>query len=162
MRHQLLLSLIISLLLTACGFQLRGSNQSLSEKFQHTYVADHLSEDGLFLRQIKQLIALNGGQIVDKAAAQVALSLTPITTSSRQIAIAGSGTLKEYERTYEVTVTLVDMSNQVQLGSRTLSVVRNIQLDDSNVLAGEERSETTYRVAERALAQSVLRYLESF
>ncbi len=149
--------------LSACGFQLRGSaNTHLSARFAKTYLVNALVTNDFFYQSIHRLIVANGGQIVDKQEALVAVNITPIRSSQRQIAISGNGALKEYERTFSTTVTLVDLSNGHQLGSREITTARNIQLDDRLVLAGEEQSAIIRREAERTLAQSIMRYLESF
>lgn len=154
--------LFFSMILSGCGFQLRGTQDVLPSIFQQTYLADNSLENEQLRHQVKQQLHLNGGQIVDKKLATVSVSLSPISEDSRQVAIAGAGTLKEYERTYRVTVTVVDLNSQVQLGSRTINVVRNIQLDDSKVLAGEERSDVLRSVAERSLSQQIMQYFKSF
>ncbi len=149
--------------LSACGFQLRGTaNTQLSARFNKTYLVNALVTNDFFYQSIHQLIIANGGQIVDKQAALIAVNITPIRSSQRQIALSGNGALKEYERTFSTTVTLVDLQNNKQLGSREITTTRNIQLDDRLVLAGEEQSAIIRREAERALAQSIMRYLQSF
>lgn len=162
MRYPILYSILIGLFLTACGFQPRGMNTQLSERFAKTYFTEPSNIDEQFPQQVKHLFQLNGGQLVSKTEATIAVTLSPVTEKSRQMAIANNGTLKEYERNYQVTVTLIDLSNQAQLGSRTLAVTRNIQLDESKVLANEEQSAISLKAAERSLAQSIIRYLESF
>lgn len=154
--------LLLGLCLTSCGFQLRGVSTPLADDFQQTYLLEADSNSMSFYHQIKKLLTANGGGLVEKEAAKIIINTTPIETHSRQIALANNGTLKEYERTYRTTVTVIEANSSIQLGSRTLSTVRTLQLDDSNVVAGEEQSLITQTDAERALATAVIRYLESF
>lgn len=164
MRYHLLLGLVVSLFLTACGFQLRGVGSQLSEQFQKTYLTEgeESNNNSEFYQSVKELIVVNGGNLSDKANANVTVVLSPITVNSRQIAIANNGLLKEYERTYRTTVTVLDSNNDVQLGRRMVSTIKNIQLNDSQVLAGEEQTEITNKEAYQNLAQSILFYLQSF
>lgn len=162
MRYSVLLSVVLAFIVAGCGFQLRGTSNPLPQRFQQTYLAEDLSANEHFYRQVKQLIHLNEGRLVSQAQAKVTLFLSPITVKSRQIALAGTGTLKEYEKNYQLTVKLVETASHAQLGSREISVSRTIQIDDSKVLAGEETLEIAQKAAERSLAQSVIRYLKSF
>lgn len=161
MRYSVLLGMVL-FLTAGCGFQLRGTSNPLAQRFQQTYLAEDLSVNERFYRQIKQLIHLNKGRLVKQDQAKVTLFLSPITVTSRQLALAGAGTLKEYEKTYQLTIRVVETATQAQLGSSLLTVRRSIQVDDSKVLAGEETTEIAQKAAERSLAQSVLRYLKSF
>lgn len=159
---RILIAVLCSFLMVGCGFKLRGIDTQLSDRFAQTYVSSGDSLESDFSRKIKQLIHVNGGQVVAREFAQLKVHVTPVKVYSRQIALSDSGAIKEFERTYSTVVTLVDLSNGIQLGSRQISTTRFIQLDDRRVLAGEEQSEVTENNAENALAQSVIRYLESF
>lgn len=168
MRQLILVSLLASIL-TACGFHLRGLDTGkLSKQFQKTYLSEdtdkvvHTDNHSPFYQSVKQLIQANGGILTDKGQSNIIVILSPITTHSRQIALANKGLLKEYERTYKATVTVIDNSNNAQLGSRVVSTVKDIQLNDNQVLASEEQTEITNKDAYQSLAQSVLLYLQSF
>lgn len=163
MRYSVLLGLVFAFLVAGCGFQLRGLNTQLTEKFQKTYLAEEKNAfDSDFYLSVRQLLVTNGGGLSEKAEATVTVLLSPISINSRQIALSNDGLLKEYERTYKATVTVLDSQNDIQLGSRVVSTIKNIQLSDDLVLAGEEQIKITNKEAHRALAQSVMLYLESF
>ncbi len=154
----------LACMLTACGFQLRGLNTGkLSKQFQKTYLSEESNQPhSNFYWSVKQLIQTNGGILTDKKQANITVMLSPITTHSRQIAVADKGLVKEYERTYKATITVIDNSNNAQLGSRIVSTIKDIQLSDNQVLASEEQTEITDKEAYQSLAQSVLLYLQSF
>ncbi len=162
MRYVLSLSIMFSLFFSGCGFQLRGLDNQLSDKFKKTYIVWKGDVDSLFYRNVKRLITLNGGRITDKKPAQTIIYLSPIAVDSRQIALSFDGSTKEYEKNYKTTVTIVDKDSGVKLGSRTIKTVQNIQLNDSQVLAGQEQTDITNANAETLLSQSVLLYLRSF
>ncbi len=48
------------------------------------------------------------------------------------------------------------------MGSRDISVTKNVQLDERRALAGEEQAEIVKNSAERALSQAVISYLKTF
>lgn len=162
MRLFLMINIAVGLLLSGCGFALRGTATPLPARFEKTYFADQLATDDSFERRIKQLIVLGGGTLVERDIATVSVAVSEINTHSRQIAISGSGTTKEYERDYTATVTVVDLTSGAQLGSRKLSTTRNIQLNDSNALASEAQSTITQNDAEGDLAKAVMQYLKTF
>lgn len=162
MRILATLGVLIFFGLSGCGFALRGVSSPLPERFAKTYLQDVMVPNNRFQRRIEQLIVLGGGHSVERDVANVKISVSDITTYSRQIALSGNGAAKEYERTFSTTVTITDLTTGIQLGSRQLSTTRNIQLDDRNVLAGEEQSEVTQSAAEHALANAVYQYLKTF
>lgn len=157
------LPLLGALLLTACGFQLRGkADASLSSRFATVYLSESLPREGFFYQRLHHLIIVNGGHPGAKETARTEVAVTPVVSKQRQIALSSSGTLKEYERTFTTVVTVTDLQSSIRLGSRKISSQKNIQLDDLAVLAGEEQSSIIRKAAERDLAQAVIRYLESF
>lgn len=162
MRFFLLLNCCLLMLLSGCGFALRGTTTPLPARFEKTYFHEIQHTDDTLHRRVKRLITLSGGKLVERSEASVSIALTKVEISSRQIALSGNGSVKEYERTYYTTVTVTEITTGIQLGSRVLSTKHNVQLDDRRVLAGEEQSAVTQDVAERSLAQAVMRYLKSF
>ncbi|PIE45254.1 MAG: hypothetical protein CSA45_03665 [Gammaproteobacteria bacterium] len=152
----------LGFIVTGCGFHLRGVGDQLSSRFEKTYFSETSANNSGFSRQLKRLIALNGGHLVAKADAQLAVNVEPISVKSRQVALTSTSTLKEYEYTYATVVTVVDLTNGVQLGSRRISTSRLLQIDESSGLAGDERKTISQQEAARTLAQSVIGYLQSF
>lgn len=161
MRLALVFSFLL-MVLAGCGFALRGTTTPLPERFAKTYFHETLVAEDALHRRVKQLIVVSGGQLVAKDNATVGVNISAVKEQSRQIALSGNGAIKEYERTFSTTVTVTEIATSIQLGSRVLSTTRNVQLDERRVLAGEEQSSVTKEVAERALAQAVIRYLKSF
>ncbi|PID66356.1 MAG: hypothetical protein CR975_03340 [Gammaproteobacteria bacterium] len=164
MRYIMLLGFCVSVFLSSCGFQLRGVNSGqLSEQFKKTYLSEtEKSDNNDFYQLVEKLIIASGGRLSDKDSANVTVLLSPVTMNSRQIALVREGLLKEYERTYKVTVTILDANNNAQLGSRVITTVKDIQLNDKQVLAGEEQIRITDKEAYHNLAQSILLYLQAF
>lgn len=161
-KGSLVLGLLFGLVLSGCGFHLRGSSVLLPDLFKKTYFKENLVIDDNFERRVKDLIVAGGGKLVSREQADVGVALSEVNVRSRQVALSSSGSTKEYERTYKATVTVTDLKTGAQLGSREVSTVRNLQLDSGQVLAGEEQSVTTQKEAERSLAQAVMRYLKTF
>ncbi len=159
----LVMSLMISSVISGCGFALRGTAIPLPARYSKTYFESESIKgvSNSLPKQVKELLVLGGGQLVPRKDASVSIHLSDIDSQSRQIVLAGNGTTKEYERTYRVTVTVVDLKSGVQLGSRTLSSTHNIQLNDTHVLAGQDEARTVQKSAEQSLAHQILRYLKT-
>ncbi|PID63734.1 MAG: hypothetical protein CR974_01195 [Gammaproteobacteria bacterium] len=149
------------LLLSGCGFALRGTAIPLPERFTQTYFKDSLGINNRFERRLRQQIELGGGQLVDEEQAKVSITVSPIKERSRQMALSSNGYAKEYERTYSTTITVVNLKTGVQLGNRTVTSVQNLQLDDRHVLAGEEESDTIRDIAEQELVRQMMQYLKT-
>lgn len=160
MRLSIVAFIFMSFLMTACGFQLRGLNHNLSQQFSAVYMQE--TDNQAFQEKIKKLITANGGQLVAKDKATIALYVSPVTVSSRQISLSSSGSLKEYERTYQTKITIVNITDQTQLGSRSITNTQYLQLDDLSPQAGEEQSKISLTAAENDLAQAVMSYLSTF
>lgn len=161
MRLPLILLTFFSCLITACGFQLRGLNHSLSEQFSQIYM-EQASVSQPFQKKVKELIVASGGALTDKNMATTAIYLAPIQTSSRQVSLSASGSVKEYERIYSTKVTIINLKDQSQIGSRSISNTQYLQLDELSPQAGEEQSRISLRAAEDDLAQAIMSYLSTF
>ncbi|MGY0400338.1 MAG: hypothetical protein ACWIPH_10580, partial [Ostreibacterium sp.] len=82
MRFLILFITTSTILLSGCGFQLRGVTTQLSDKFKATYVAEKRT-NSIFYQSLKQLITLNGAQLVTQDNAQITVYSSPIIISSR-------------------------------------------------------------------------------
>ncbi len=161
MRRIILGGLLISLLLAGCGFHLRGLNSQLSGKFKKTYLVEDNDSNVNLNQEVASLITLNGGQLVDKSQAIIRLVISPLKVKSRQIAISGDSTLKEYEKTYRANITIINQNDGSQIGQRVVSSIQQQQYDEKNVLASDEQSEITKEAAIRDLANEIIRYLST-
>ncbi len=161
MTKKILLLIITTTLITGCGFKLRGVDDAgkLSDKFKKTYLS---ISDEYLESQIKRLINNSGGKVVNKKEATTKVRVSSLSSKKRQIALSGDGSLREYEQTYKISVTVSDLSNGISLGTRELSTIKFIQLDKRKVLAGEEQSDVVRKAAIRNLSKRVMSYLHAF
>jgi|GEM_PF-5168888 len=153
---------LVFLLAMGCGFHLRGTQNHLSTRFLYTYLNSEMPIDSVYNRSIKALIPLNKGKLVDKKAAKVSVNVSALSTFSRQIALSKDSSLIEYENTYQLTVTITDLSNGVQLGSRKIQTTQNLQKDVRHILASQDQANINQSAAERTLAQLTIDYLAAF
>ncbi len=169
LRYKVNISVILaSLLISGCGFALRGTTVPLPEKFSYTHITNHTTlndnynENNNIKYQLSKLIKVNGGDIVSKSNAKVMIILEPIKVHSRQIAFSRDANTREYENTYSVAITIIDKVTAAQLGNKVFSIVKHIQLKDNKVLAGNEQRLITKEEAEEELTQQILLYLRNF
>ncbi len=150
------------LITLGCGFHPRGLNKELSQRFEKTYIKFNGDQNSFLYNQITRLIYTNGGNIVDKQAANIMLEITPLPVKSRQVALSGNGLIKEYNYIYPLSISIIDLKTKMTVDSRLLSVNKYIQLDDRKVLASEEQTDITKNSAYRSLSSLVINYLELF
>jgi LPS-assembly lipoprotein len=145
--------------LAACGFHLQGSS-SLAEGNRRIYLAtpDELTP---FAVELRHAIERSGGQIVPASSeAQLVLRIRSDRSGRRVLSVSARNTPQEYEIYYNVEYT-VDRGGQEVVELQPLELIRNLNFDETQVLA-KDREEALLRDAmARDLAMLVMRRLES-
>lgn len=150
--------LILALLLSGCGFHLRGRATlppGLSAVFVEQQRAPLISEalHRVFTEQSLPLVA-------DKAQAQVVITVSNEQYTRRVLSVGASGKVQEYELHYAVDFAFLDANGTSLTPRKTLSIRRELRYDSNQVLAkaGEEQQLKTEMAADAA--QQVIRRLQ--
>lgn len=134
-RSGLIAALLFTLLLSACGFQLRGA-ADLS--FKTVYIqGGKLS----ILRELKQSLKANGIQIVESAeSAELLLELINEPYEKRILSLSGKGVVREYELNYSVNFRTREPASPTWSAVQTVQSRRDFSYNDNALLgkAGEE------------------------
>jgi LPS-assembly lipoprotein len=151
------LYLVMALMLSACGFQLRGAID-LSEELAPVYI-----EQGTLLglaREIKSLLATNKIKVVDKESeSRSTLVLQKEVRGRRLLSVDGSGRAKEYLLTYEVHF-IIRLKGSAD-SRDSLSISRSLLFDPDAVLAVSNESEILYRDMQRDISRLILLKLQA-
>ena len=156
------LALGITVLLSACGFHLRGSNGSFMLPFATMYIG--LPDTSPLAIDLKRYIrAIGSTEVVntrDGADAVLDVLSDPERNRTKTIlSLNSSGRVSEYQLGYSINFRVLDKAGNQLLAPTTISLVRPITFNDSQVLAKESEEAQLYRDMRNDLVQQIMRRL---
>jgi LPS-assembly lipoprotein len=152
-------ALLIASSLTACGFQLRGSNGSYNIPFQTMYLS--FSDNSPLGTELRRNLRANDHvKIVDKADQAEAQFIVLAETRNKSILSLNSlGRVREYLLSYTLSFTVRDAKGNVLLAPTEITLHRNMSFDETQVLAKEAEEALLYRDMQGDLVQQIMRRL---
>lgn len=146
---------LVVLLLSSCGFQLRGS---ANLPFETLYIPN--AGGGIAL-ELKRNIQAGSRTVVvnDPKMAQAQLELSGETYVRNILSLSGAGRVRELQLIYRVNLRVHDGKGAVFLPLSTLSVVRDLSYNDTDVLSKEAEEASINREVQADLVQQILRRL---
>ncbi|WP_332862640.1 LPS assembly lipoprotein LptE [Janthinobacterium svalbardensis] len=156
------LALGLTVLLSACGFHLRGSNGSFMLPFATMYIG--LPETSPLAVGLKRYIrAIGSTEVVDtKDGADAVLDVLTDPERNRTktiLSLNKNGRVQEYQLGYSINFRVLDKAGNQLLAPTTISLVRPITFDESQVLAKETEEAALYRDMRNDLVQQIMRRL---
>jgi LPS-assembly lipoprotein len=154
-----LLALMSAVLLTACGFHLRGSGGQANLPFKSIFLG--FPESSTLGAELKRNIRANGGTaVLDQAKdAQAALEVLSETRDKAILSLNSQGRVREYSLTYALRFRVVDRSGKELLAPTEIDLKRTISFNESQALAKEGEEAMLYRDMQTDLVQQILRRL---
>ncbi|MED5593592.1 LPS-assembly lipoprotein LptE [Janthinobacterium sp. P210006] len=157
-----MLAIALTMLLSACGFHLRGSNGSFMLPFATMYIG--LPDTSPLAIGLKRYIrAIGSTEVVntkDGADAILEVLSDPERNRTKTIlSLNKNGRVQEYQLGYSINFRVVDKAGNQLLVPTTISLVRPITFDDSQVLAKETEEAALYRDMRNDLVQQIMRRL---
>jgi len=150
------LTIATSLLLTACGFQLRGA-YVLPYESLHIALPD-TSVIGAGLK--RQIVAGGGTRLVDtREEAQGTLMQTAERKDRQILSLSTAGRVREVRLAYRFSYRVVDAKGRQLVPTTAIELTRDLTYDDSAVLAKEQEELILWRDMENDLVQQLLRRL---
>ena len=152
----IMLALISTLLLTACGFHLRGQN-TLELPFQTLYIqSDNVYTP--FIAELKRAVQAAGAQITDTPdEAQLTLYIVAEKMDKKILSLSGAGRVREYQLKLYVRYQLVDNKGSVPIPTSEIQLQRIMTYDDSQVIAKQQEEALLYKDMEQDAASQILR-----
>ena len=158
MRATSLIVLMLSLLLSACGFHLRGQG-AFALPFQTLYVQS-ANDYAPFINELKNAIEANNVQITDTAEqAQLTLQIVSETADKQILSLSGAGRVREYRLQYRISLRAYDQKQLEWLAPEEITLRRDYSYDDTQVLAKEQEEALLYQNMRSDAVQQVLRRL---
>lgn len=152
--------LLPMLLLTACGFHLRGAVQ-LPRGMDVTYLQDQ-QPSSTIAAPLRQLLTSNGARVtsnVDEATAT--LRIVSEAFDRRVLSIGRTATEKNYELIYTVTFSGQAKNNTWSADAQEIRLTREMKFDEAQVLAKTAEQEQLRNVMVQDAARQILVRLQS-
>lgn len=156
---QLVVAMIAVCVLSACGFQLRGSSADAVLPFKTMYIG--LPENSSLGAELKRNIRSSiGTQVVrDKKDAQAILEVLDESRERLVLSLNSQGRVREYALNYKLRFRVVDNAGKEFLPPTTIALKRDMSFTESQLLAKESEEELLYRDMQTDLVQQLLRRL---
>ncbi len=150
------LALAFALLLTGCGFQLRGT---AALPFDTLYMP-RSSSAGVLLDLRRNIQAGTNTTVVDDPKkAEAVLEFLQETREKEILSLAATGRVREFQLRYRVIFRVHDGKGGEFLPVTTLLLKRDITFNDSDVLAKETEELQMYRDMQFDIVQQMMRRL---
>ena len=155
-RLQWLAAIIAFMMLSACGFALRGP---VALPFNSIYIG--MSEGSALGGELRRQIRANGQtQVMSNAKdAQVVLEVMNETRDKQILSLNSQGRVREYNLIYNFRFRLRDNAGKEYLEPVDIQLKRNISFNESQVLAKEAEEVLLYRDMQSDLVQQIMRRL---
>ena len=150
------LSLAFALLVSGCGFQLRGTAEL---PFETLYMPP-ATGPGVVLDLRRNIASGTHTSVVDdpKKAAAV-LEFSQEAREKVILSLNAAGRVSEYQLRYRVGFRVHDGKGGEFVPAKTVQLTREITFNDSDVLSKETEEQLMYRDMQRDMVQQIMRYL---
>lgn len=150
----------LSLLIVACGFQLRGAAE-LPQSIQTMYIQGINMRQGLGI-ELKRTLRRNGINVIDDYAEGAAvLSFTANHYERRVLSVGGNVKVSEYELIQTVVFQLSDGQQNKLIENERFEARRDYQFDQEQALASDGEERLLREEMDKQLSQAILRRLSA-
>ena len=150
--------LILTLLLGACGFHLRGQG-GFAFPFQTLLIQAPNANVPLIL-DLKRAVQLYGIKLVDTSEnAQLTLHIVFETMSKQILSLSDAGRVREYQLNYLVSLRAYDSKQQEWVPADEIVLQRYLSYDNTQILAKEMEETVLYQDMRTDAVQQILRRL---
>ena len=151
-----LLVLFTALLLTACGFHLRGH---AGMPFDTLYL-DAANPRTAFIADLRRNLEANKVKLVDTAEqADVVLNIVSEIPEKQILSLGGSGRVNEFQLLYRVSLRAYDLKQQDWVPAEEIVLRRDYVYDDTKILAKEAEEALLYQSMRSDMVQQIVRRL---
>ena len=149
------ITLVLALLLAACGFQLRGT---AALPFDTLYMPSTAAGIALDLKRNIQS-GTRTMVVDDPKQAQAVLEFVQELREKSILSLASTGRVREYQLRYRVMFRVHDGKGGEFLPVSTVQLTRDISFNDTDVLAKETEEQQLYRDMQFDMVQQIMRRL---
>ncbi len=139
------------LLLTACGFHLRGAPE-LPAQMRAIYIS---GKDPILLRNLRRALGTGSSQVVDDPSRATAfLNIIRATQSSTLLGLSSAGVPQQYKVNYQVQFSLL-VGNSMLIEPQTLVLSRTYNYNISDAIGNQEQEQGLYSSMASDMAQLI-------
>jgi LPS-assembly lipoprotein len=147
----------VLVMLTACGFQLRGSAQV---PFHTLYIPN--AKSGIALDLKRNIEAGTNAKVIDDPkAADAILELSGESREKIILSLTGTGRVREFRLRYRVNYRVHDGKGGEYVPPSLVQLTRDVTYNDAEILAKEAEEQLLFRDMQSDMVQQVLRRLSS-
>lgn len=156
-----LITLMAAVVLSACGFQLRGSNHVAGLPFKTIFVG--FPESSSLGNELKRNIRGSGATLIgaDAKTSQVVLEVLSEAKEKVILSLNSQGRVREYSLYYKLRFRVKDNQDNELLAPTEIVLKRDISFNEAQVLAKEREEILLYRDMQTDLVQQVMRRLSA-
>ncbi|MBJ7311550.1 LPS assembly lipoprotein LptE [Rugamonas sp. CCM 8940] len=152
--------LALALLLSACGFHLRGQGSQYLLPFPTLYVG--LPETSPLAIDLKRTVRAYGGTTIvatpKEADGVIEVLSDPEKTRSKSIlSLNASGRVRQYLLSYAIVFQVRDQQGNLLLGPTPINLVRALDFNETQLLAKEQEEALLYKDMQSDLVQQMMR-----
>jgi len=150
--------LAATLLVAACGFQLRGTAPL---PFNSLYV--QAASTSQFANQLKRAVRSGSGtRVADRPdEAQVILQIMNELQEKQILSLTGGGRVSEYQLRYRVAFRLTDSKNREHMPASEIVLKRDYTYSDDQALSKDSEEALLYRDMRNDAVQQMVRRLQA-
>jgi len=157
---KLLTGFLLSALLTACGFHLRGAYQ-LPQEMNSTYI-DAQDENSDLVRSLKRSLKASGVNLLEEALDEAAvLKVAKAQKSKRIVSVDSRGKAREYTLTYAIVFSVRVEQTDFEMSEQTISINRDFLFDTEDVLGNSREEAQLYTEMQQDAVRLMLLRLQS-
>jgi len=147
---------LATLLLTACGFHLRGQ---VGMPFQSIYlIAPNLNSP--FVNELRRNLVVNKVSLASGAEpSDVVLNIVSENTEKQVLSLGSDGRVNEYRLIYRVSLRAYNQRQQEWIPAEDMSLRRDFSYDDTQILAKEAEETLLYQSMRTDMVQQIVRRL---
>ena len=146
-----------TVLLAACGFQLRGAAQL---PFSTLYL--QVADTSALAHEIRRTLRASNARLVDSPKeAQATLIIMSEIREKQILSLGGQGRVREYQLRYRVGYQLTDGKTTTLIAPSEILLKRDVSFNDSEVLAKEAEEALLYRDMQSDAVNQLLRRLQA-
>ena len=150
------LLLLTTLLLTACGFHLRGQ---AGMPFDALYL-DAANPGTPFITDLRRNLEANKVKLVNTAEqADVVLNIVSEIPEKQILTLGGSGRVNEFQLRYRVSLRAYDLEGRDWIPAEEIMLRRDYIYDDTKILAKEAEETLLYQSMRSDMVQQIMRRL---
>jgi len=147
------------MLMTACGFQLRG-HAELPAGMEKIYVQSDAS--ALLLRYLRQSLSQAGAQVVTDINSATAVLVIGNEEQERSVlSVNDQARVREYESRYSVTYSVATVAGAEILSARVIELRRDYSFNENEVLAKERERISLVGDMQAEAVQAIMRQIRN-